>query len=123
MPTMPQLKNFQARFEKYVELNRQNGLESLLYSFGTLLPLWVLDYWIILEQKLHWDPAVNWLKRRKQHKAIKLLTELPWKYQIPKTMGDHISDLALFGSEKWLKGSQVDTMLEILRDHLRSERI
>ena len=130
MPTMPQLKILQARFEKYIELNGETSLQSLLYSFGTStlrLPLWVLDYWmeanIILEQKLHWHPAVNWLKTRKQYEAIKLLTELPWKYQIPKTMGDHISDLALFCSEKWLTGSQVDTMLEILRDNLGTKRI
>jgi hypothetical protein len=130
MPTTPQLEILQARFDKCMESNTENGIQSLLYSFGTStlrLPLWVLDYWreanIILEQKLHWDPAVYWLKRRKQHEAIKLLTELPWRYRMPKTMGDHISDLALFCSEKWLKGSQVDTMLEILRDHLRSERI
>jgi len=37
-------------------------------------------------------------------------------------MGSHISDLVLFCSEKWLKGSQVDIMLEILRDHLRSKK-
>ncbi|KIM35344.1 hypothetical protein M413DRAFT_39984, partial [Hebeloma cylindrosporum] len=55
--------------------------------------------------------------------AIKLLTELPWKYRIPKTMGDHISDLALFCSEKWLRISQVDTMLEILRDQMRSKNM
>ena len=130
MPTTPQLEILQARFNKCMESNAENGIQSLLYSFGTStlrLPLWVLDYWreanVILQQKLHWDPAVHWLKRRKQHEAISLLTELPWKYQIPKTMGDHISDLALFCSEEWLKAPQVDTMLEILRDHLRSERI
>lgn len=116
--------------DKCMEYNTENGIQSLLYSFGTStlrLPLWVLDYWreanIILEQKSRWDPAVYWLKTRKQHEAIKLLTEPPWKYQIPKTMGSHISDLALFCSETWLEGSQVDTMLEILRDHLRSEKI
>ena len=129
MPTMPQLEILQAKFNNCMESNMETGIQSLLYSFGTStlrLPLWVLDYWgeanIILEQKSRWDPAVYWLKTRKQHEAIKLLTELPWKYQIPKTMGGHISDLALFCSEQWLKGSQVDIMLEILQDHLRSEK-
>ena len=78
---------------------------------------------IVLEQKQKWSPAIDWLKRRKEHEAIKLLTELPWKYQMPRSMGDHLSDLAVLCSEKWLRVAQVDTMLNTLNDHLDSKGI
>jgi len=35
MPIMPQLEILQARFNKCMESNAENGVQSLLYSFGT----------------------------------------------------------------------------------------
>ena len=127
MPTTLQVEILQERLNDY---KKEISVQSLSYCYRVSilrLPLWVLDYWmeanIILEQKQKWSPAIDWLKRRKEHEAIRLLTELPWKYQMPKSMGDHIADLAVLCSERWLGIAQVDTMLETLNDHLDSKRI
>ena len=65
--------------------------------------------------------AIEWLKRKKHYNAIGLLSQLPWTYQLPRTMGYCVSDLAPLYLERWLGGEHVDSMLEVLKDNLESK--
>jgi hypothetical protein len=130
MPSSKEVEILELRFVKYKDTDtcKNNPIQSILYRHNALdirLPLWVLEYWKaaneVHEEKLNWEPAIEWLRRKKHYEAIGLLSQIPWTYQLPKTMGYRVSDLAPLCSEKWLGGEQVDSMLEVLKDHLDSE--
>ena len=59
------------------------------------------------------------VEKKKKIEAIELLSsQVPWTYRLPRAMGDHISDLALLCSERWLGIEHIDLMLEVLKDQL-----
>jgi Ulp1 protease family, C-terminal catalytic domain len=130
MPSLKEVKNLEMRFIKYRDSNKNhdNPIQSILYRHNALdirLPLWVLEYWKaaneVHRERLHWEPAIEWLRKKKHYEAIELLSQVPWTYQLPRTMGYYVSDLAPLCSERWLGGEHIDSMLEVLKDHLDSE--
>jgi hypothetical protein len=132
MPSSKEVELLEVRYVKHrdSDSHKNNPIQSILYRHNALdirLPLWVLEYWKaaneVYEEKLRWEPAIEWLKRKKHYEAIGLLSQVPWTYQLPRTMGYRVSDLAPLCSEKWLGGEQVDSMLEVLEDRLDSEGI
>lgn len=124
MPSSREVETLEGRFVTHM---KSNSIHSILYRRDTVdirLPLWVLEYWKIAnevrEEKLLWEPAIEWLRKKKHFEAIGLLGQFPWTYQLPRAMGDHVSDLALLCSERWLKDVHIDSMLEVLKDQLES---
>ena len=132
MPSSKEVETLEVRLDKYssavIDSEKNNPIRSILYCHNSLnirLPLWVLEYWKaaneVHKEKIHWDRAIEWLKRKKHHDAIGLLSQLPWTYQLPRTMGYRVSDLVPLCSERWLGGEHVDSMLEVLKDNLESK--
>lgn len=125
-PSSKEVETLEERLVKYKDNNKEITIQSILYRHNATdirLPLWVLEYWKaadeIHKEKLHWEPAIEWLRRKKQFEAIELLSQVPWTYRLPRTMGDHISDLALLCSERWLGIEHIDSMLEVLKYRLQ----
>jgi hypothetical protein len=127
---MPSSKEVDSLDERFIKYNKSNSIHSILYRHNAVdirLPLWVLEYWKIAnevrEEKLLWEPAIEWLRKKKHFEAIGMLSQVPWTYQLPRAMGSHVSDLTFLCSERWLKSIHIDSMLEVLKDQLESNEI
>jgi hypothetical protein len=60
--------------------NKEISIHSILYCHNAMdihLPLWVLEYWKaadkIHEEKLHWQPAIEWLRRKNNLRRLNCL--------------------------------------------------
>lgn len=130
MPSLKEVEMLEERLTKYKDNNKKISIQSILYRHNAVdirLPLWVLEYWKAVddvhEEKLHWEPAIEWLKRKKHFEAIGLLSQVPWTYRLPRTMGFRFSDLALLCSERWLGAEHINSMLEVLKDQLDNDGV
>lgn len=136
MPTLYNITMLKERLRQYLlalapkdgDLDPTLAVQSINYTSGKAdirLLLWILDYWTeahkVLVHKDMWKTAIRWLKTKKNHGAITALTEVPWTYNVVKAVGasEGMADLADLCSTKWLSGTQIDTMIQVLDNKLQ----
>lgn len=102
-------------------------------SFQIVWPVWVVQYWIeihrIWEAICLWQPGFDWLAQRRKstnaslksvsNHVFEALTSIQWDTHLHGFADGHrIDNLAIFLSHEWLRSSNEDMMLTVLRDQL-----
>jgi hypothetical protein len=126
--TVPPIKFVQA-MQQLIGENKHN--QSFAYiSNGTkvLLPFWMLGLWqeqhsLVLAQK-NWKRAMVWIQRQPTAEEwLRLLSYIPWKYDLPCALGGSIGIqfLAQFCLTEWLTSLHIDQMAAVLDHRLVAE--
>ncbi|KAG6847070.1 hypothetical protein H0H93_010349, partial [Arthromyces matolae] len=126
IPPLKDINHLLLRVETAIE----KGLVSIDYEYndGTnmKLPLWVLEYWKaiydVVEAKTRWSSARNWLEQRAEGKqVIEMLSQLPWKYDLPRAMGGNSLSLACYASEEWLGSTHTVQISEVINAQMAAQ--
>ncbi|KAF7768644.1 hypothetical protein Agabi119p4_7887 [Agaricus bisporus var. burnettii] len=86
-----------------------------------LLPFWVVNLWMeqhsVAQAQVTWTRAVAWVNRLSTAQEwMSVLTRIPWKYNLPRSLGGSIGIqfLAGFCSKDWLSSLHIDQMTAVL---------